>query len=93
VDSFEFSAELWIWDARGEEGWTFIRCHSRRRKRSGRSRQCGRGPDSFSLGNTDVWQLEPPMVTETRTEPAAMCCPSRRRSAALRVSRLAMWSP
>ena len=24
MDSFEFSAELWIWDARGEEGWTFI---------------------------------------------------------------------
>jgi Domain of unknown function (DUF1905) len=24
VDSFEFSAELWIWDARAEEAWTFI---------------------------------------------------------------------
>jgi len=24
VDSVEFSAELWIWDARGEESWTFI---------------------------------------------------------------------
>jgi hypothetical protein len=24
VDSYEFSAELWIWEARREEGWTFL---------------------------------------------------------------------
>jgi hypothetical protein len=24
VDSFQFSAELWIWNARGDEGWTFL---------------------------------------------------------------------
>ena len=24
MSSFEFSAKLWIWDARGEEGWTFL---------------------------------------------------------------------
>ena len=24
MGSFEFSAQLWIWDARKEEGWTFV---------------------------------------------------------------------
>jgi len=24
MDCFEFSAELWIWDARKEDGWTFL---------------------------------------------------------------------
>jgi Domain of unknown function (DUF1905) len=24
MDSYEFTAELWIWDARKEEGWTFV---------------------------------------------------------------------
>ena len=24
MDCYEFSAELWIWDARREDGWTFL---------------------------------------------------------------------
>ena len=24
MDCYEFSAELWIWDARKEDGWTFL---------------------------------------------------------------------
>ncbi len=24
MDCYEFSAELWVWDARREDGWTFL---------------------------------------------------------------------
>ena len=93
MDAFEFPAKLWIWNARGEEGWTFIsvplevseeiRAFSAVRPRAG----FGSVRVSVTIGGSS-WQTS---VFRART--AAMRCPSRRRSAALRVSRLAMWSP